>query len=353
MHLYAWIAILYRFLISTFGIPGNILILIVYSRRKSIGSAQFFIKTLAIADLYVCLLLPFNVYYYVFQLNYTNNFICKISMTTESFGWYVSVFLTVAVAADRYVAICRPLTGRWSRRKAAVIVACSVLLAFILVTPEALVATTALKTHPYYGYNYTTCLPNGENRIFANLVVLPRVLSPFVALPTLAVIYIKVWRKVHRQKRQIGGVGSFTLSGNVAKNQTEHDSEERLTTQISKALPSVNGDNSTKNRDTETVEINDKVCADTNAFPQKTTIVVSRLTKMLLVTTLVFSLTWFLSVVLFSLKSTTDKWYPDSAPAILVSTVRLCPVINHAINPVIYSFTNKQFLRDCKRLCRS
>lgn len=351
MYLYAWMVVLYRSIVSLVGIPGNILILFVYKRRKILGSAQFFINALAIADLYVCFVSPLAIHYYVLELNYPSAIGCKVTIAAESVGWYTSVGLTLAVAADRYVAICRPLTGRWTRRKAANVTALCVVLAVLLALPEVYSATITLKVQRYFGFNYTACVPHGNDYRYTYLFQLPRFLTPLIALPILSVIYIKIWIRVRRQSRKIlAAIGTITVpgAGNQGCSEDRACSSDKCNEEMrSQATTSDNQQKPIVDQlEPQSIKREVKKLQD---MPEKRN-VISRMTRMLLATTLIFSVTWLLSIILFSFKAFTDYWNPNGIAVTIVSVMRLCPVLNHAINPFVYSFTNKQFCRDCKNL---
>ena len=100
-----WIAVL--MLIGTF---GNSLVIYVYGRRFKHTSSNYFILTMAVFDLVVCLIaMPTEIYDLLKPFTFYNEIGCKVFRSAENFAIYGSVVVLIEIAFDRYIKICWPL----------------------------------------------------------------------------------------------------------------------------------------------------------------------------------------------------------------------------------------------------
>lgn len=76
----------------------------------------------------------------------------------------------------------------------------------------------------------------------------------------------------------------------------------------------------------------------------------SRLTKMLILATVVFVCTWSLSVFFFLMDPITSKLSRQSFGFTIITVLSLTGLINQAINPLLYSFMNPKFRGEFKLL---
>lgn len=115
-----WIILI---LTIVFGTTGNLLVLYVYVNRNDKKTCSFFIKTLAVVDLFLCLVLaPLELYQTtigktkekeklsaeLFSLGIHHEYLCKFYGFLTTHVLY-STFLITAIAFDRYFCICWPL----------------------------------------------------------------------------------------------------------------------------------------------------------------------------------------------------------------------------------------------------
>ncbi|XP_030855804.1 muscarinic acetylcholine receptor M1-like [Strongylocentrotus purpuratus] len=129
MEIFLALGIAFRALIMTVGIPGNILIVLVYARKRPKSSTDVYILALGVADLYVCLLMPLKIYSSYNQENYTNADLCKLTHYCSLIGTFLSMFLTICITVDRYFAVCRPLKRFVTPSRARITVVVCLLLA--------------------------------------------------------------------------------------------------------------------------------------------------------------------------------------------------------------------------------
>ncbi|XP_071817197.1 uncharacterized protein [Apostichopus japonicus] len=422
--LYTWVVVIYRSLVSLIGIPGNILILAVYWDKQALGSAQVFIQTLALSDLYVCLLLPLEIHFWLHEFDHNDLFLCKLFFTVGTIGLYVSTFVTVAIALDRYLAVAKPVNGRWSRKKAQKI---SLLCLFLAVFINLAVPFSShLDPKQIEGIiNGTSCYSTGlENPTVLDLLVLiPQYISTIGAFVFIGILYVKLWIVVTRQRKKIGikevkydndtsvvgenmsqtgftktsaveyntSAGQCTAT-NVAEKANNNETDRRLETRgkgkgnvLTKESSgtsmvsfdakgttiAVKASRGRKEEHCSEAKFNGQLDDPTDSMrghvPSVTNKggpvvtskvkgrrgqhqVVSRLTLMLLLSTVIFFITWFTTLLTFGLSSLTRKFFGNNIAYVIVALLRLSGFINNAINPLVYSFMNPRFRADCRAL---
>ena len=102
----------YCILIGIVGGIGNLIVIRIFVKRAHKTSATYFILTLALIDLCVCLtVVPFVVLHESFQkYSFTNETACKIFEWFRHASLSISCLTLGSIAVDRYVAICHPLS---------------------------------------------------------------------------------------------------------------------------------------------------------------------------------------------------------------------------------------------------
>lgn len=90
---------------------GNTLTIlaVLYSRRLRSIISNLFVLSLAISDLFVGLTLPYHLAFYIGIGLGQIKFYCLLRFFLIIFAWTLSIWNLMAIAIDRYIAICYPL----------------------------------------------------------------------------------------------------------------------------------------------------------------------------------------------------------------------------------------------------
>ena len=103
-----YIYIIYLLLILFIGVPGNILIALVYGRTQTKNTCDWFILFMSVTDCTVCLLSPLLHLRYELQINvpWMSGTLCGMEHWLQLTAMLSSCHYLTAIALDRYVKIC-------------------------------------------------------------------------------------------------------------------------------------------------------------------------------------------------------------------------------------------------------
>ncbi|PIK55712.1 putative muscarinic acetylcholine receptor M1-like [Apostichopus japonicus] len=102
----ATVSLAYSILAVTVGIPGNIAVIKVLKRNPAESTPKLLIRYLGIFDLCSCLVTSLGVVFLIPDV--VNDVSCKLYSLLTVWGNFMSLFLTLFIAIDRYIAVCRP-----------------------------------------------------------------------------------------------------------------------------------------------------------------------------------------------------------------------------------------------------
>lgn len=107
---YTAIYVTFNAAVCVVGLFGNLLVILSVVKFKTLRTtANRFIVSLSIADLLVCICIPYYVSFY-FDVPYAcEKYPCLIRYTTALYATIVSVLSLVGVAVDRYLAVVHAL----------------------------------------------------------------------------------------------------------------------------------------------------------------------------------------------------------------------------------------------------
>ncbi|XP_071793424.1 uncharacterized protein [Asterias amurensis] len=104
------------------GAPGNILVLRVYFSKPRKTSTHILIMGLALSDLLsLFVTFPLEIVAWTKEYNITNQPFCRVLSFFYHYFAQCSVLITVAIAIDRYYAVCRPHQWKMTTRRIQII----------------------------------------------------------------------------------------------------------------------------------------------------------------------------------------------------------------------------------------
>ena len=396
---YLWSQVVYNTLLLV-GIPGNLIIMKVYYDKSPRCSAHIFIISLAIADLLVSLLRPLSIYVNVPEnahLMNSSEALCRALRIITVVSMYTSVFLTTAVAFDRYYCVCRPHDRKMTPFRAKIMVILSFILSILVSIPNWF-------SHGIVKTPIGTVCTRLSGPVLTVIQKGLMMCSFLIASGLVVILYRKVFQAIKKQRLRLRNVIQPTQS----VLPTEIVAEMRETTVItvssrsqvqpvtgspprspreafvastSSSLGStMNGIGSvitvnhghlssslppTKDMKTKRVTIQDENGRSHNDMEQQRSkrekaaaaySVQRRTSKMLLLATAVFIISWIPALLLALIpenRSAQSKQLGNSTVKWVIRGLTNIVLLNHAINPVIYGFVNPRFRRDCIKVIRN
>lgn len=228
--------IAYLTTISIVGTIGNLIVAVVYYKKKDKQTSTFFILTLAFIDLTVCsVLLPMTIYIESILYETSNLVFCKTFYFLLTTAVPSSSLLMTAIAFDRYFCICMVGKNMMTVCRARVITSVLLALSGLLGVIPALAAVT--RTSLDYGLNSTNINMNNSNHVCrvdleAQHSSFGVLLRPFkfcydfvfiACVVIITVLYIFIYkeiytrRKAKRDKKRRLMYSSFMNGGGAAK----------------------------------------------------------------------------------------------------------------------------------------
>ncbi|CAH1269392.1 CCKAR [Branchiostoma lanceolatum] len=306
------------------GILGNLLVIVVMIRKKQKLSSSFFILNMAIIDgVASAILIPLEVKSSLTMFNlFPNVETCRLFKWFECAAMLTSTFITVAIAVDRYLAICRPFKYASSQIKAAtrarIAAASSVALGMVLPLP-------ILPCYEFFNVNdqinFCELKYEGVAKYF---VAWYQPVIVLLCVIIVIVLYTIVYLDIRRTRRRLSTkVGAAVGSNSRRPSSIQNFQVEKLTKKRPSLSPLGAGNN-------------------------------YRTVKLFVLVTFVFFFTWLpycilnLNLGYLFLKTTTQLSIN------VFEVVSKLYLLNFILNPFIYAFVNKSFRQDCKQLftCR-
>lgn len=342
--------IIYMLLLIFTGCFGNILVIIVYARKKPKSSTHYFIINLAALDLLTVLIgMPTEIADLRFPYMFYATAACKILRTVESLSTMGSIITLMAVAIDRYNRVCKygkQMTTKRARR----ICYIAVLIGVITCWPAAIVFGKKTVDVDIPGANAVDCSTDDSMKgtIYPLLYYGSLFLYFVVCVVFFTVVYARLIFYIKNKKKK----------GRLSKKGVSYSDKKFASTSVTdtdESSLSTIGKEQTK--ETTTVPSERK---KSDIAPQKYgvnatvkyQIRTSKTTVMLGIVTVVFVLSFLPFLTVMVVRNIVKNFEQLLSPTaeIFYKFCLKSYFINNAVNPVIYSFLNIQFRQDVKKL---
>ncbi|XP_005102590.1 uncharacterized protein LOC101857494 [Aplysia californica] len=227
--------------IVALGLPGNLLVLLVYGFRFAASSAKIFIMAMSSLDLISCVLcIPFEIVDLRYDMTLNISVYCKLIRFLTTFTASGSICVLVAVGVDRFRRICRPCRRQMSVRESKFLVGGLALIAAVVAAPalvlygrrtvliRGLVLYECTIDDAWKGDTFTTAY---QFFLFVLFVV---------CIVILAVVYGFVLYKIVLQQRRREKLSANSLEGSISHRvqQVQSDKDSASSTLPANPPPS-------------------------------------------------------------------------------------------------------------------
>lgn len=331
--------IIYMSLLMLVGIFGNLMVLVVYLRKRLKCSSDYFILNLAFMDLLTCLIgVPVEIADLRDPYMFYAPAACKLLRTVESFSNMGSTLTLMAIAMDRYKRICK-LGERFSNQKAKRLCIGAILIGAITSWPAGVVFGKKTVDVGIPGANTADCSTADEMRntiyplLYYGLVMLYFIICVIFVLFVYVRISIFIRRGKSKQKKVAKPTAQDAPSFNLHSSNDGHT-----------ALSGVS-----EEEDVKKLHVIEKKAVDISQGGRLVnTIKVTRTTTIFVAVTAAFILSYLPFLVVMITRNIKKNFEDILSPSAEVF-YKFCLksyFINNAINPVIYSFLNRNFRAD-------
>lgn len=349
----------YTLILMLLGMPGNLIVIVVYLLKMAKTTSRHFIISLAVCDFINCafgmpveLWLLWNFYRFDYPI------LCKISRFTTFFMNNTSSCVLLAIAVDRFRRVCLPLRPNMTVTHSKIICIAVTTMSMTSALPALLIYGTktillpgpvndtklVLKTC-YVDDSVATRLP-----LIFNLYMFISVIAMIVCL---AVMYALVGRVVCGSKHYTyGNFRKDTFHSTVSMDSrsrfstrflrsfSEHSPKlfhfNRKPTTTDSSLPEI----------TEPLGARDRAHSDTSVRRHGgREIRAGRTTMILFIVTLIFVLSFvpYLAIVTMRYVNRDMVKFMTPVELTIFNLTLRSYLLNSAVNPIVYCFLNRQF----------
>ena len=221
-------------IIASTGIPGNVIVCLVYRVTSKKSVSRFFIWWLAVIDIISCFVLFLEIVNVVKQYTYTNTWLCKFTIFFTIWPVITSGFGLCLISIDRFKRVCKPLQKQISHKKAKLMCLATVGIALVFSWPALILFGTYTTHISDYNLTSNTCTIQNEYQGTTYALVYNGFLwILFVSvLIFLAVFYILIGKRIFSQMGQ--HISSATIRTNSDTDKSiDTVSGDDITTDIS------------------------------------------------------------------------------------------------------------------------
>lgn len=340
----------YLGLFSIVGILGNIPVLIVYFHRKEQSASNTFIKALAILDLIVCsMIMPYTMIYELHLVQ--TDVVCRTFEFTRHFAIFASNLTLVAIAAERYIAVCC-ITHKMSVKN----VQHGMLFIFVLSCVSAGPSIGIFTVVSDYEVRDVKCkfhhdLTDGKfchftyslyGQVYAVIYQGVLMVLFFVSLIIIVIFYIIIymvlWQRTKFRKRALSrSPKECPEISEIRSSLCDKQKQEHVDNEVSRTYEFDNEDSEVISKDIQVLNNNSKLNSKKRKAEKIRRIFHHRTAKMLFLCTVIYLLTWLpFWIDIFGLTNNL--------------VFRYLFFIGNATNPIVYGIVNGQIRKEFQNL---
>ena len=356
------IPVIYLGLLMLIGIPGNLIVLIVYPSRFPKTTHRMFITGLAVADILVCVVtLPFEITEMRLQYTFYNSWCCKFFRACNSLFALSSIFILMGLSGDRFRRVCTPLKVQMTSRHATIYIMFCVVLAVIFSWPNLFISGIRLVNlgNNVTGYDCSLSDQFAKTK-YPTLYGGTLFLVFIICMIILIVLYFLIGRQIlkHFQFRRRFSRSSTSMS--TSSTPVSNDSQKLMS--ANKAEQEYNNEVFIDNKPTETQEMLTRKSHrksskhhSTKHQSVKEDAGSNKLTKIALAISLAFILSYLPHLTISLLTALKGKFLLPPGPVVsaVLPIVTRSFAINNVVNPIIYGLMDKRFRDNCKLMFKN
>lgn len=341
------------------GVPGNSLVIIVYTKQKKKTTAVLFILYLAYVDLITLISVhPYVIYKLYNSTNQEWTYFCKFFEFGIHAGLCVSTAILLMVSIDRFIAICFPLKYfRYQNFAKHILITCCI-VGVVISTPLLLFygkREIVVEINNTLLHGYVCDVTSHYRQSLLYKLFAAGLFCCFVAMCTcLVVLYTCVARKAYIARRKINPVkiiASTTSMDDMKPQSTITNTTAIISIIDVETISTENNLNFQKfpfSSKVKDVKRKGELTVAKQTLPDKL-----KAAKILSLVTAVFILSWLpffvirINNVMVGEEQNDTKSHFEN-----VSQSFFCHLfyINNAINPLIYAILHKHFRHACLKM---
>ncbi|XP_078340788.1 alpha-2 adrenergic receptor-like [Crassostrea virginica] len=350
--------ILFLILVMIFGVLGNLLVLYIYCSDSKRKPASNFIITMAVFDfLASSIAIPLDIYDMRFHYTFFNPIACKVFRYSESAFTNASSFILILIAIDRYLKICKPLLPESPLRSKLMCTGATV-FGFLVAVPTLWlfgINRRQIRHRKYCGFDCTVS-DTYRNTKFNKIYFVLLLGIFFITLFILSGIYIRIWIAIKTRRNSVIGDRPSTSHSSIKSNDSKES--RKSFTKRKRNQSSTSDDDVFDKSDSKQILNRQQSCPARKSRIARVGSSVStmignvrctRTTKIFIAVTIAFVLCFLPSIVvnlLQGLVKSVAMTKSETAKVIMKFLARV-HFVNHAINPLIYSYLNINFRVQC------
>lgn len=356
------IPVIYLGLLMLIGIPGNLIVLIVYPSRFPKTTHRMFITGLAVADILVCVVtLPFEITEMRLQYTFYNSWCCKFFRACNTLFALSSIFILMGLSGDRFRRVCTPLKVQMTSRHATIYIMFCVVLAVIFSWPNFFISGIRLVNlgNNVTGYDCSLSDQFAKTK-YPTLYGGTLFLVFIICMISLIVLYSLIGRQIVKHFQFKRRFSRSSTSKSTSSTPVSNDSRKLMST--NKAEQEYNNEVFIDNKPKETQEMLTRKSHrksskhhSTKHQSVKEDATSKKLTKIALAISLAFILSYLPHLTISLLTALKGKFLLPPGPVVsaVLPIVTRSFVINNVVNPIIYGLMDKRFRDNCKLMFKN
>ncbi|XP_062311995.1 cholecystokinin receptor [Osmerus eperlanus] len=353
------------FLISVLGNLLIIMVLTVNKRMRTVTNS--FLLSLALSDLMMALFcMPFSLIPSILQDFIFGAAMCKIVAYLMGISVSISTFSLVAIAIERYSAICNPLKSRaWQTRSHANrVIAATWVLSFVIMVPYPVFSSLQGHVRPdnttAHACRHTWPHSHVEQTWYILLLLVLFVIPGLVMIVSYGLISRELYRGIQFEMGQTQK-NSDVKNGLTSSVSSVNDDGDGCYVQVSKQPHSVEMSTLTSSARAGGVAGGSgaKVERARSNTSEAKLQAKKRVIRMLVVIVVLFFLCWMPLYCVNTWKAFDMQSAHNALSGAPISFIHLLSYTSACVNPIIYCFMNTRFRKAllstfscCQSLCR-